>query len=180
MDRERCPASILRVLHMSFDDRTILLVEDNEDDSFIFSRAYRIARLPHPVQVATDGKEALDYLFGEGAYSDRAKYPLPFLVFLDLKLPLKPGHEVLQAIRSSPALADLCVIVLTSSAEARDVTRAHELGAWAFLVKPPSAQNLASAVRAVTSWMASPGTVAERIPGDMFSPALFTGGQSPE
>jgi CheY-like chemotaxis protein len=165
---------------MSFENRTILLVEDNEDDSFIFSRAYRMARLPHPVQVATDGKEALDYLFGEGAYADRVKYPLPFLVFLDLKLPLKPGHEVLQAIRSSPALADLCVIVLTSSAEARDVTRAHELGALAFLVKPPAAHHLASAVHAVTTWMALPDTAAERIAGDMFSPAIFTGGRPPE
>jgi CheY-like chemotaxis protein len=150
--------------NMSLDDRTILLVEDNEDDAFIFSRAYRLAKLPHPVQTTTDGNEALDYLFGEGEYADRAKYPLPFLVFLDLKLPLKPGHEVLQAIRAEPALADLSVVVLTSSAEARDVTRAQEHGALAFLVKPPTAQHLAAAVSAVRARIEAPGSTFAKIP----------------
>lgn len=157
---------------MSFDHRTILLVEDNEDDAFIFSRAYRLAKLPHPVQVVTDGKEALDYLLGEGAYTDRTKFPLPFLVFLDLKLPLKPGHEVLQAIRAEPALADLSVVVLTSSAEARDVTQAQEHGALAFLVKPPLAQHLAAAVAAVRLRLEVPGSTLPKIPGDVFATAF--------
>jgi CheY-like chemotaxis protein len=160
--------------NMSLDDRTILLVEDNEDDAFIFSRAYRLAKLPHPVQTTTDGNEALDYLFGEGEYADRTKHPLPFLVFLDLKLPLKPGHEVLQAIRAEPALADLSVVVLTSSAEARDVTRAQEHGALAFLVKPPTAQHLAAAVSAVRARIEAPGSTFAKIPGDVFA-ATFSG-----
>jgi CheY-like chemotaxis protein len=159
---------------MSFDGRTILLVEDNEDDAFIFSRAYRMAKLPHPLQVTTDGKEALDYLLGDGEYANRAKYPLPFLVFLDLKLPLKPGHEVLQAIRAETALADMSVVVLTSSAEARDVTRAQENGALAFLVKPPTAQHLEAAVTAVRTRLETPGSVLPKIPGDVFA-TTFSG-----
>ena len=162
---------------MSLDHRTILLVEDNEDDVFIFSRAYRLAQLPYPVKVATDGREALEYLAGEGMYADREKFPLPFLMFLDLKLPLTPGHEILDVMRSSPVLADICVIVLTSSAETRDVTRAQELGAWAFLVKPPSAQHIACAVRAVTNWIASPDQTPERIPGDIFASAILGAGR---
>src|SRR5687767_12728790 len=118
---------------MNPERRTILLMEDNEDDVFIFQRAYRNTGLPYAVHVARDGQEALDYLHGQGAYADRAQFPAPFLVLLDLKVPLKPGLDVLQAIRSNPALEHLSVVVLTSSAEARDIQRARELGAQAFL-----------------------------------------------
>lgn len=134
---------------MSVANGTILLVEDNEDDIFIFRRAYRQAKLPYPLQVAGDGQEALDYLQGEGRFADRTAYPMPFLVLLDLKLPFKSGLEVLQTLRHRPELAQLCVIVLTSSAEQRDLTRARELGAHAYLVKPPSPAVLVDAIAAV-------------------------------
>lgn len=160
---------------MNSDNRTILLVEDNEDDAFIFSRAYRLAQLAHPVQVTTDGEEALDYLLGEGEYSDRNKHPLPFLIFLDLKLPLKSGHEVLQVIRSDPKLADIAVVVLTSSGESRDITRAQELGANAFLVKPPTPAHLSSAVSFVRAQRETPGAAVPRIQGDLFTGTLSAG-----
>lgn len=134
---------------MPMDRRTILLVEDNEDDVFIFERVYQRTRLPHPVRVVSTGQAALDYLRGAGAFADREGNPTPFLVLLDLKLPSKSGLEVLQAIRSSPDFDRICVVVLTSSAELRDVARARELGAHAFLVKPPSAKMLADTVLAV-------------------------------
>jgi CheY-like chemotaxis protein len=154
---------------MNFDEQTLLLVEDNEDDVFIFRRAYKQAQLKHPLQVVSDGQEAADYLAGNGAFSDRAKYPLPFLVLLDLKLPLKHGLEVLHGIRANPATINLCVIVLTSSAEDRDIRRAQELGAQAYLVKPPSNRVLLevmSAVRALREGAA--GSAVPKISGDMF------------
>ena len=63
---------------------TILLVEDNEDDVFIMRLALKQAGVRNPLQVVTDGQLALDYLAGSGRYSDRARFPLPFIVFLDL------------------------------------------------------------------------------------------------
>ncbi|HEY1107446.1 MAG TPA: response regulator [Opitutaceae bacterium] len=143
------------------DGQTLLLVEDNEDDVFIFKRAYRQAQVAHPLQVVNDGEEAFDYLTGGGVFADRAKYPLPFLVLLDLKLPFKGGLEVLQAIRETPALAQLCVVVLTSSAEERDIARARELRAQAYLVKPPSAATLKEILAAVRARLAG----QERLPG---------------
>jgi CheY-like chemotaxis protein len=151
---------------------SILLVEDNDDDVFIFKRAYKQAQLPHALHVATDGQEALDYLEGRGNYADREKFPLPFLVLLDLKLPLKHGLEVLQTIRKQTALDGVCVVVLTSSAEARDILRAHELGAHAFLVKPPAAASLVAAVAAAGSRGNVPEGKRVKIPGDMFEVAL--------
>lgn len=147
---------------------TILLVEDNEDDVFIFQRALRQAEISHPVQVVRDGQEALDYLQGQDGFADRAKFPLPFLVLLDLKLPFLNGLDVLEAIQQRPEFARLCVVVLTSSAEARDLARAQELGAQAYFVKPPAAKTLRDILDAVCP----PGTgrieLRPRIRGDLF------------
>ena len=149
---------------------TILLVEDNDDDVFIFRRAYRQAQLPHAVQSASDGKEAVEYLQGEGRFADRAAFPLPFLVLLDLKLPVKNGLEVLQAIRARPELARVSVIVLTSSAEERDIARARELGARAFLVKPPKPATLSEAITVVRRELAGGEAARAPIAGDMLAP----------
>jgi CheY-like chemotaxis protein len=165
--------------HTAVNSRVILLVEDNEDDVFIFMRAYKHAELPHPVRIARDGQQAYDYLMGEGMYVDRTENPLPFLVLLDLKLPLKPGLELLQAIQAQPDLAPVCVIVLTSSAEARDILRAHEFGARAFLVKPPTPQMIGVAVDAVRSQIEASSPSIPKIPGDMFEIALNPGSFSP-
>ncbi len=150
------------------DGQTLLLVEDNEDDVFIFKRAYRQAQVGHPLQVVNDGEEAYDYLTGGGGFADRAKHPLPFLVLLDLKLPFKSGLEVLEAIRATPELERLCVVVLTSSAEERDIARARELGAQAYLVKPPTAAILQEILSAVRARLAGqPGL--PRVAGDFFA-----------
>ena len=154
---------------MDFDAQTLLLVEDNEDDVFIFRRAYRQAELKNPVQVVTDGEEACDYLLGRGKFADRSKHPLPKVILLDLKLPFKSGFEVLQTIRETPSLMHLLVIVLTSSAEERDIARALELKAHAYLVKPPSAQTLSQALQAARAYHAGvPAAEIPRIAGDMF------------
>ncbi len=78
---------------MNQNDQTILLVEDNEDDVFLFRFALESGRITNPVQVVMDGQEAMDYLAGAGKYADRAKFPLPVIVFLDLKLPYADGFE---------------------------------------------------------------------------------------
>ena len=122
--------------------KLILLVDDNEDDVFLMERALQAAQISNPVRILEDGREAINYLAGHGQYADREKFPLPAIVFLDLKLPFKSGHEVLQWIRSQPQLETLVVVVLTSSNEPADIKRCYALGANSDLVKPPTPEQL--------------------------------------
>jgi len=137
--------------------RTILLVEDNEDDVFFMQRAIRACGIDHHVQVAEDGQVAIDYLSGTGQYKDRQKFPLPFLIFLDLKMPRRSGLDVLQWIRTQPHLKTMLVLILTTSREDSDVQRAYELGVISFLVKPPGADQLKDLVALIKSyWLENP------------------------
>jgi CheY-like chemotaxis protein len=127
----------------------VLVVEDNEDDVFILRYAFKDANLNNPLHIVTDGQEAVEYLGGEGKYHDRTQFPFPVLVLLDLKLPLKSGLEVLEWIQGQSFHAELNVIVLTSSAEERDITKAYHLGARSYLTKPPSAGTLREVMTAL-------------------------------
>jgi CheY-like chemotaxis protein len=129
-------------------NRTILLVEDNKDDVFLMKRALQDARIANPVVVVETGNEAMDYLGGAGKFADRDSYPLPAVVFLDLKLPFVYGHEVLAWIRRQKEFESLVIIVLTSSNEASDLSRCYSLGANSYLVKPPTAGQLQALAKA--------------------------------
>jgi CheY-like chemotaxis protein len=117
-------------------DQFILLAEDDPNDTLLIKRAFQKASLGDVLKTVADGEQAIEYLRGTNAYSDRAHYPLPFLVLLDLKMPCTDGFEVLQWIRSQPDFKRLLVVVLTSSNLQADVDRAYELGANSYLVKP--------------------------------------------
>jgi CheY-like chemotaxis protein len=123
------------------DTAVILLVEDREDDILLITKAFQRAGLTNPIQVVRDGEEALAYLSGAGKYSNRAEYPLPILLLLDLKLPGMDGFEVLSWIRHEEGIRGLPVLVLTSSSQLRDVNRAYQLGANSFIVKEFDFQN---------------------------------------
>ena len=123
-------------------NQTILLVEDSEDDVFAMQRALRLSDITNPLRVVTDGQQALDYLAAAAAQSDPHRDPLPFIVFLDLKLPYVHGFEVLTWIRKQSAFASTIVIVLTGSAESRDRQKAYELGARSYMIKPPTPEAL--------------------------------------
>jgi CheY-like chemotaxis protein len=114
----------------------ILLVEDNPDDVLLARRALKKAALAVSMSVVADGDEAVAYLDGSGPFGERACHPLPALVLLDLKLPKRPGLEVLRWIRSRPELATTPVVVLTSSSEDEDIQKAYALGANSYLQKP--------------------------------------------
>jgi CheY-like chemotaxis protein len=128
-------------------NRAILLIEDNEDDIFLMRRALKEAEISNPLYVVEDGEQAVDYLSGSSQFADRDRFPLPALVFLDLKLPIKSGHDVLAWIRQNPDLQSLVVIVLTSSDEQSDVAKCYKLGANSYLVKPPTADKLLDLAR---------------------------------
>jgi CheY-like chemotaxis protein len=115
-------------------------------------KAFEKAYVLNPLQVVADGEKAIAYLKGQGSYRNRAEYPLPSLVLLDLKLPKLDGFEVLKWIRAEPGLRNLPVIVLTSSEQIRDVNRAYQLGANSFLVKPGDFQNFIDLGRAIAGY----------------------------
>jgi CheY-like chemotaxis protein len=122
--------------------KTILLVEDNQDDVFIFKRVLKTAGITHRMEVLTSGQEVVEYLSRDGKYADREKYPFPSVVFLDLKIPHLDGFEVLNWIRQQPSLQSVAVAVLSGSDDAGDQQRAAALGALSYLVKPPEPQTL--------------------------------------
>jgi CheY-like chemotaxis protein len=139
---------------MSVNCNTILLVEDNPDDIALFKRALHKMALDYPLQVVGDGEAAIAYLSGEGHYANRNNHPLPRLVLLDLKLPRKSGHEVLEWLRADPALRRLPVVVLTTSREISDINRAYDQCVNSYLVKPFSFDGLTDMVRTLYSyWM---------------------------
>src|SRR5687768_4667513 len=106
---------------MSSEKEVIMLAEDDENDIALFKRAFKQADIKNPLQIVRDGEEAIAYLAGEGKFADRAEYPLPALLLLDLKMPRKSGFQVLQWVRQHPTLKTLRVLVLTTSSDMRDV-----------------------------------------------------------
>jgi CheY-like chemotaxis protein len=127
--------------------RSLLLIEDDPNDVALFRRAARKADLAEEIFVAEDGDAAVRFLEGCGDKNREPGNNLPWIVLLDLKLPRKSGLEVLQWLRGQPRLRRLPVIVFTSSREQSDITRAYELGANSYLVKPVSFDQLKEMVR---------------------------------
>ena len=126
--------------------KTVLLVEDNEDDVFLMQRLFKKAGITLPLQVVTDGKQAVDYLAGTPPYNDRTRYPLPHFLFLDLKLPYLKGFEILAWIRKQPQLEGIRVMILTSSVEDQDREKAEAFGV-PYLVKPPTPEMVLKALQ---------------------------------
>ena len=115
--------------------KSILLVEDNEDDVELTLRAFQRHKIANEVIVARDGAEALDYLFSTGVHADRAGGN-PAVVLLDLKLPKVMGLDVLRQVRADPRTRRIPVVVLTSSNEEPDIINSYDLGANSFVRKP--------------------------------------------
>ena len=114
----------------------ILLVEDNPRDAELTIRALKRKNLANNLYHVEDGVEALDFLFGRGAYSDRDINEPPRVVLLDLKLPRINGLEVLSALKDDERTRTIPVVIITSSAEDPDVKKAYELGANSYVIKP--------------------------------------------
>jgi CheY-like chemotaxis protein len=121
----------------------VLYAEDSEDDAFLLQRAFAQAEVPHRLLVVPNGKAVVHYLSATGPYVDRAVHPFPRLVLLDIKMPHRTGLDVLCWIRQQPELRRLTVVMLTASAQDRDVSSAYALGANGYLIKPSNASGLA-------------------------------------
>jgi CheY-like chemotaxis protein len=127
----------------------VLYADDDENDQFLMERAFEKLQLAYPLKTVADGKQAIAYMAGSPPYTDREKNPLPSLVMLDLSMPGKTGHDVLQWIRTQPNLSRLPVVVLTSSNQESDIHRAYLLGANGFMIKPGDPEELLKIVKAI-------------------------------
>lgn len=123
-------------------DADILLVEDDPNDAELVRRALKRAGAVASIVHVQDGAEALDYLYGRGAFSGRAGHSQPKLMLLDLKLPKLTGLEVLREVRSHPELQRQVVVMLTSSREERDLQEAYQSGVNSYVVKAVNFEEL--------------------------------------
>jgi CheY-like chemotaxis protein len=128
-------------------EHIILLVEDNSSDEELTLRALRKSNIMNKVVVARDGSEALDYLFGRGAYAGRDTNDVPQVILLDMNLPKIGGVDVLRAIRADERTKLLPTVILTSSKEDKDLAKGYASGANSYIVKPVDFDQFAEAVR---------------------------------
>jgi CheY-like chemotaxis protein len=134
-------------------NKTILLVEDSENDRIFMRHACKKSNFNWPIQEVLDGEEAIAYLRGDGPYSDRDQFPLPDVMLLDLNIPKKSGFDVLKWARAQEAFKSLQIIVLTASTRMADVKQAYYLGANSFLVKPATLKELALMIGGLRDWL---------------------------
>lgn len=127
--------------------KTILLVEDNQDDIELAIRAFKKNNIANNIDVVKDGEEALDYLFQKGKYSHLTVEDYPELVLLDLKLPKVGGLEVLKKIRENKNTSLTPVVILTSSREEQDLISGYKLGANSYIRKPVDFNQFIEAIK---------------------------------
>lgn len=127
----------------------ILLVEDDPRDIELTRHALQKENLCNNIHTVRDGEEALEFLFGRGAYRDRQNGPNPYLVLLDLKLPKVDGLEVLREMKNHERTRGIPVVVLTSSREQRDLVESYRLGTNSYIQKPVDFAQFQAAVKQV-------------------------------
>jgi CheY-like chemotaxis protein len=144
MQSRTSPASDLNVEAI-----TVLMVEDDPDDIMLTQMALRANRLRMNLFVVNDGVEAMRFLRGEGEYADRRR---PDIVLLDLNLPLMDGREVLMAIKQDPALADIPVVILTTSRAEEDIAASYREHANCYISKPVDFDQFRSVVASIENF----------------------------
>jgi two-component system, response regulator len=133
----------------------ILLVEDNPDDRELALLAFKGCGISNEVVTCNDGEQALDYLFGLGAYAGRDTRILPRVVLLDLKLPKVDGFETLRRVRANDATRLLPVVVLTTSTEEKDMLECYRLGANSCVCKPVDFSRFTEVAREMAAYWLS-------------------------
>ncbi|MBU1486577.1 response regulator [bacterium] len=113
----------------------VLVVEDSEDDTLIIKRCFKKVR-GNKINFVRDGEEAIEYIFGEGKYEDRERYPAPGLILLDINLPKVDGFGVLKRIKAHRIYRLIPVIMLTTSNRDEDIIRSFDYGAVSYIAKP--------------------------------------------
>jgi len=134
------------------ENKTILLVDDCENDLILMRIAFRKAGFNNRLNEVHNGEQAICYMKGEGQYEDREKFPMPSWMILDLNMPRKNGFEVLTWMRAQTEFKHFPIIVLTASTRPQDVQQAFDLGATSFLVKPSDLADLTAMIQCLRDW----------------------------
>jgi len=121
---------------------TILVVDDDRNDLILIENAFRAIGVKDPIHMVNGGREAIDYMTGEGIYADRNLYAYPTFITTDLKMPAVDGFAVLEHLKDHPQWAVIPTVVLTSSRDLDDIKKAYMLGASSYHVKPGSLEDL--------------------------------------
>jgi two-component system, response regulator len=132
--------------------QSILLVEDNQDDYEATCRAFQKANLSNPVIWSKSGRDALDILKKDGAHKDAHDGSRPGLVLLDLNMPGIDGRKTLEVIKQDDELKQIPVIILTTSADDRDVQACYQMGANTYVQKPVSFDGLIEAIKRLKAY----------------------------
>ena len=127
-------------------------MDDQEDDILLARQAFEVVGILNPLYSLADGEEAVLYLEGFGPYANRDEFPLPDLVLLDIKMPKIDGFKVLKWIRAHSQLKSMPVVVLTNSDDAGDISKAYQLGANSYMVKPGDFSNFCEMIRSLVAF----------------------------
>jgi CheY-like chemotaxis protein len=138
----------------------ILLVEDDEADILLAQRAFKRANIWNRMDVVRNGREALDYLYNEGDFTDRAKYPQPGLILLDLNLPGIDGRDVLDKLHKTPHMKTIPVVIISTSDYKRDIEFGRAREVQHYLIKPIQVDNVMEAFASIRSFKIILGNVA--------------------
>ena len=125
---------------------TILLVEDDPGHARLIEKNLRRSSITNDIITVSDGQQALDYLFSEGEYAG-CECALPLLVLLDLNMPVLDGYQVLERIKADDRTKRIPVVILTTTDDAREVSRCYDLGCNVYVTKPVDYEQFSEAVR---------------------------------
>lgn len=134
---------------MDYGVAEVLLVEDSEPDIALIRQAFRGIDTRFSLSVVVDGVEALDYLFMRGKHQEARR---PDFIILDINLPGKDGHEVLQELKRDPKLLSIPVVIFSSSHSARTIRRSYELSANCYVKKPTDLDEFFGAIHDIESF----------------------------
>jgi len=131
---------------------SILIAEDDEDDRMLTQKAFENSSLINRLMFVGNGEELMDYLDRRGVYFDKALYPWPDLILLDLNMPRKNGREALKEIKENPELRRIPVIILTTSKEQEDIVRSYDLGVNSYITKPVTFDGLVRVLQEISNY----------------------------
>lgn len=128
---------------------TILMADDDGEDRMLTAEAFRESRIANELHFVEDGVELIDYLRRRNGYSDRARFPLPGLILLDLNMPRMDGREAIREIKSDERLRSIPIVVLTTSEAEEDIVKTYDLGISSYITKPVTFEGLLKVVKAL-------------------------------
>jgi CheY-like chemotaxis protein len=133
----------------------VLYAEDDANDAFFMEIAFEELQRANSLRIVRNGKKAVEYLLGSGEFADRAQFPPPDLLLLDVKMPAMSGLEVLAWVRARPEFGHVPVVIFSSSTQDSDIDFCRANGASAYFVKPSNSDNLAALLRQIDQALAA-------------------------